>query len=1330
MGLADFEVYIQERIRAWDETVDLSSGSPIDTQVIQPVIRRLGTDPFTMDAAAFIYDRLAQEHPEVAVGVGDATADLLIKQALMLWDPIIREIKRVSAMQSFKDPYILNTAESEALGANLFSERNKGKYSKGVVRIYFAQPQNFSLTQSNYASSTSTGSLRYFPTQIQSIRREEMMLNKEGELYYFDANYIAEKAGESYNIEPGSIVTVANVTAAVRVTNKNRFRDGLDEDDAVAFVGKIARDLTERSLVTLRGIVAKITKNLPEITTVQVVGFGDPEMNRDVISGGGLGPLRAYGSHGHSSPDGHFKASSYRLTDMSADFFTVIGPAGPVSDWIITVSNGFVDSPPIRDIAVTKVIDRWTLELAEQVIDTAKTNVLWSLRRWELTLSGIPGGILFPDGPNGTVTIPSDKVHIGGCTDTHTRGASFETSTTIIDVASDDSPLLVGLEADPSTSGAFVLADLVLGTNYSSNDPTYNALSLAAFHQYTLEVLQGNNEGPYRIIRVQQTFGNSPVVYVEPPPPSTALADTARWRLVDVLEIDLVEPKETRIVATDGQTYQNVFTFTTVGGGVDFNAAGVSVGDILRIENGGDIGDFVVEQLILPSYTSLQVDRPFKYTTGNVSYKIFRSNTGGGVKRPLIRINSIDLLDTSGQPVGVAIPFADPVDITASAFSNAGHGTRVEVRDALVGLMSLQGPFNFGAFPGPALVLEWENEYGTPILMNVPLGGSGSTSAAATVTTINAISVGLGYGIIAQVVRDGSSWRVAIRPPGRNTRVGATSALFIVQALFGAGISGTPYPTAGSIRVVSYDWTAVKPSFSYDYDVLQLVDGVQPGFYSFPTTNDNDVERVDVLADLEPEFNRVVRVGSRSFGTVRLYFLSPTSFEVDQDTVFTAINDDGVALMYKPDPQLSFQMVPPLPNGTQPKDGATPFTHTFVSTSQDFVKAGVRAGDELVITYKAFAGTIALADPVVGLAGRNLSISLNDEPDKVITFLGDAGGSLGEVTRDGIANQINAWVGQQICNVVETPSGSGNYYLTFDTTISVVLRATSSANSILGFSIFSDTKNNADNKGSYVISSLSGTNTLLVTTSFSSVETDVQFQINRLASQRISTTAMSYNTAEAGLYYVDIELVSQGAGDLFNLKDGQSLLARDYRSDGYYLTTSDPNTSFSTVEDVTLHLSRSIIEVGADDSPVNATQISGQQLSVSYEYSASVASNQALQSSDAERVVCQSPLARSLVPHFVRFDLTYKGGSKETVVRPLLESYIKSVDPADAIESSDLQKIVSGKGASYINNPINLVAVVHDLDRRVYLHRSQDRLTTGRLAAFVPDVINLVRSTT
>jgi hypothetical protein len=227
--------------------------------------------------------------------------------------------------------------------------------------------------------------------------------------------------------------------------------------------------------------------------------------------------------------------------------------------------------------------------------------------------------------------------------------------------------------------------------------------------------------------------------------------------------------------------------------------------------------------------------------------------------------------------------------------------------------------------------------------------------------------------------------------------------------------------------------------------------------------------------------------------------------------------------------------------------------------------------------------------------------------------------------------------------------------------------------------------------------------------------------------QRICTTAMADNKAEAGLYYFDVELVSEGSGDAWNIDAAQQLKAAGYRSDGYYLTTEDENLSFSTAERPWLVVSRTVLEQGVEDDPQNATQLSGQSLQVNYDRAPMVTGLQDFMSSEVERVVCSSPLGRHLIPHFIRFDANYRGGSKESVVVPDLEKMIRNLYPMDPLESSDVQKIISGRGATSIDNPIDLIAIVHYPDRSVYVVRSQDKLTTGRLAAFVPDVLNVTR---
>jgi hypothetical protein len=78
-------------------------------------------------------------------------------------------------------------------------------------------------------------------------------------------------------------------------------------------------------------------------------------------------------------------------------------------------------------------------------------------------------------------------------------------------------------------------------------------------------------------------------------------------------------------------------------------------------------------------------------------------------------------------------------------------------------------------------------------------------------------------------------------------------------------------------------------------------------------------------------------------------------------------------------------------------------------------------------------------------------------------------------------------------------------------------------------------------------------------------------------------------------------------------------------------------------------------------------------------------------------------------------------------VRPDIEKLIKGLFPKDSLEVSDLEKILSTRGARSITNPVNLLAVIYNFDRTITLERSQDKLNTGRLAAFIPDVLSITR---
>lgn len=1305
MAVNDLQAFIRERLQSLDEAMDVSPGSPADTQVIQPIVRRIGTDPYTVDTATFLSDRLQQAFPDMAVTEGDGITDLLVKPAALILDPIVRETFRIRNSQSFSNPDALTTEEAEALGANLFSERNKGSYAKGVGRIYYAQPRTISITPINFF--TSKGGLHFFPDGQQSITLEEMLLNLDGSLYYFDVNLIAESPGVAYRIDTGELINVANMEGTAKVTNLRRFRLGEDAETATEFIDRVQQELTERSLVTVRGIGALVPGAFPEVTRMAVVGFGDPEMQRDVLSGGGLGGVVVGGTTGQTILDGEATAATRRFQpNAGVDLTTVLDSAAP-GDYVLTVFSAFSGPPYVRDFTLQAISASYVDTVAQEMTPLT-TGRSWSVRKRELTLSNIPGGILYPDTEQGTVVVPTGEVHVGGMADISVRGSGFDSSTLVLENVVDANPAASGSLLTCGTIGVVTLGDLVLGTNYAVGDATYSAIAAAKEYGFTLQIRTGPNAGSYRVIDAVQIASSSPLLTLDAAVP--VVVGNFLWQLVDVIDVDLADPKDTKVSGSDLQSVQHTDTLTAAGS-TDFLALGVGTDCTLRILSGLDAGDYAVKSL--PAFNEIRVDRALTSTAGSLAYTIFKANGAGGVQLPLVRVVKVELLDTSGQPIGATIPYAKPVDVQSRAFENPGRGMKVDITDGMLGILSLVQPVGGFVIGGLTLTVSFASGY-TPISVTF---SAGNKTAAAAVTELNAAAaLVLGANaVLATVV--GS--RVGIIPVLPGARVSTGTAL---TALFG-GVR-----TAGDIRSAALltDWASVSPAIDQDdLDVAQVLDGSQIGFYGrlhFGPTGVLWAGYVDATSnavDFAPEVGRHLQVGSRSIGSARCYFLGPTSIEFNASTRFTARLADGGTVRFLPDPTVDSTRVPAYPSTSLPKDGVSTGT-SFTSASQNFILSGRVPGDELLVRYVPIIGSLALASSVV-VALLTVVVSVNGGADQTIIFANDDTTiPVANVTRAGVVSQINTQVGRPIAKL-----GSTNR-LEFESDVEVTVRGTGTANAALGLGI-TDQTTLSPHLGTYTITYVTE-HSFTVSPAFpAGTYTREAFEIRRPGTQRVSSTQMAEQSATGSLYYCDVELVSEGSGDRYNIDSDVQLTVDGYRSDGYYLSTADENLTFSSAERPTLHVSRSILEVGSSDDPANATQLTGQNLEVTYDRSTLVADVQNFIMAETERVVCSNPLARHLIPHFVRFDFEYTGGSQPSVVVADMETYIRKLYPSDWLEVGDLVNIAYQRGATGVTNPIDLIAVVYGYDRSVWAQRSQNALNTGRLAAFVADTLNVNR---
>jgi len=137
MALVDYEAFLREKLSQFDPSLDISPGSPVDRKVIQPVLARIGSDPFNTNLPVFIRETLAQQFPQMSMEEGGALVDILVKAGELIVDPLFREINRIALSQSLRDKDLLTSDEAAALGANYFVNLPSGAKSHGTVRVIF-----------------------------------------------------------------------------------------------------------------------------------------------------------------------------------------------------------------------------------------------------------------------------------------------------------------------------------------------------------------------------------------------------------------------------------------------------------------------------------------------------------------------------------------------------------------------------------------------------------------------------------------------------------------------------------------------------------------------------------------------------------------------------------------------------------------------------------------------------------------------------------------------------------------------------------------------------------------------------------------------------------------------------------------------------------------------------------------------------------------------------------------------------------------------------------------------------------------------------------------
>ncbi len=272
--------FVSAIVSGFDPTIDVSAGSPAYTNVVTPIAEKFTSSFLDRDVEAFLIATFRDNFPDIDItSQGSGARDLFIKPLILLLETVKAEATAVRSQQSFVDENTLSLTEARALAANLAVNSVQGDYAYGQVQVYYTAARAVSTDPSIVFTAKDGTTL--VPTAVVTYTQSDFA--RSGQLYYISIP-VRTVTQAPASIPRGSVTQVTGLTGYVRITNNAAIGGGTVGDTVSSLRDRALRSLSERSLNTQRGIETAIFEQFTGIISVRVVGFGDPEMKRDILA--------------------------------------------------------------------------------------------------------------------------------------------------------------------------------------------------------------------------------------------------------------------------------------------------------------------------------------------------------------------------------------------------------------------------------------------------------------------------------------------------------------------------------------------------------------------------------------------------------------------------------------------------------------------------------------------------------------------------------------------------------------------------------------------------------------------------------------------------------------------------------------------------------------------------------------------------------------------------------------------------------------------------------------------------------------------------------------
>lgn len=238
--------------------------------------------------ADFLRTRLTEYDPKFDVRPGTGYESLFFKPMQFILQPFADEANTLETAQSFRrilqqdDPDAFNEEAVDALASNIFVDRVAGSNSGGTARVYYVDPVDREWPASGAVFTGSNGKTYTNPAPFAILATQMSAQIEEGN-YYYDIPVQCTESGTDGDLDAGGLVEITNDSEAVLVTNKLAFSGGTARETNTELITRARRSIGVRDLVTGKGANAILFENFASyLKEMQPIGFGDPEMMRDI----------------------------------------------------------------------------------------------------------------------------------------------------------------------------------------------------------------------------------------------------------------------------------------------------------------------------------------------------------------------------------------------------------------------------------------------------------------------------------------------------------------------------------------------------------------------------------------------------------------------------------------------------------------------------------------------------------------------------------------------------------------------------------------------------------------------------------------------------------------------------------------------------------------------------------------------------------------------------------------------------------------------------------------------------------------------------------------